>query len=252
MIISLILLCCTQVFAEQGKRKRETVVLGTRVVNDTTRHGARNLKSYEIVPKGEWQVGMTVAYYNLSADNSEFMLLLNDTGIDANLFRIAPIASYAYATNQAVGARFQYTNARCNIDAATLDLLGNFSVDLKDVRAKYMSYGGYVYNRSYVGLDSRGRVGIFVDIALGYSRSKTTVSSTEYTLNRKLGVSFSPGVAYFPMNNVSVFAALSLADVSYNWSSGYSSGTVTGTKNSFAAKAGLNLMNLNFGLAVHL
>lgn len=252
IFISLLLFCSVQAITLDGREKKETVVLGSGLDRDTTRKSGRSLNSYEIAPKGEWQVGMSVAYFNLSTDNSEFMLLLNDAGMEASVFRIAPHASYTYMSNQSAGLRFQYTNARCNVDAATLDLLGNFSFDVKDVRARMMSYGGHVYNRSYLGLDRRGRVGLFLDFDLGFTRSKSVVAADAYTVTRKVGASVSPGLIYFPMNNVSVFAALSLADISYNWAKGYSGGQVTGTKNSFAAKAGLNLMNLNFGLSIHL
>ena len=252
ILLILMLLVCLPVHRAQSRVRRETVVLGTKLESDTTGKSARSLRSHEIIPKGEWQVGMTVAYYNLNTDNSELMLLINDAGVDGSLFRLAPNASYSYMRNQAVGLRVQYTNARCTIDSATLDLLGNFSFDVSDVRARMVSYGGYVYNRSYIGLDYRGRIGLFLDVAAGYTQSKTTVSQNAYTAKRKIAVTLSPGVVYFPMNNVSVFASLSLADISYNWSKGYKDGQLSGTSRNFAAKAGLNLMNLNFGLAVHL
>ena len=140
------------------------------------------------------------------------------------------------------------------MDATTLDLLGNFSYDLKNISAKTLSYSSFVFNRSYLGLDDRGRVGLFLDVALGYTRSRTDINSSgeNYTITNKIGLSLSPGVVYFPMNTISVFAALSLADLSYNNSRGHSGGELTGQRNYFRAQGSIDLFSLNFGLTVHL
>ena len=158
--------------------------------------------------------------------------------------------------NQSLGLRIQYSNGACSVDASTLDLLGNFSLDLKDVKAKTNSYSAYLYNRSYVGLDYRGRVGFFLEAALGYSNSRSNISvgspSNAYTLNNKVSALFSPGIIFFPMNNVSLSASLNLAELSYNHSTGYENNHVTGDRKYFKAQAKLNLLALNFGITVHL
>ncbi len=238
----------------EGKKKRQTLVMGRRMYRDTTVFSRRSLKSHLIIPKSDWQIGMTASYTNLSANNSEFLLLLKNSNSYLSLARVSVNAAYAYSDNQAVGLRIQYTNGSCNVDASTIDLLGNFSYDLKDVKAKTLSYSSFVFNRSYVGLDDRGRVGVFLDVALGYTRSRTDISSSgdSYTINNKIGLSLSPGIVYFPMNTISVFASLSLADVSYNNSRGYTGGEFTGERNYFRAQGNIDLFSLNFGLTVHL
>lgn len=257
IIISLLLGSLLQLSAASPRQhKRPVIVLGADMERDTTAVSKRSLTKNVIIPKSDWQIGMAVAYMNMSSDDSDFMLLLNDNVASASIFRISVNASYCYSNNKTIGARFQYTNGSCAVDASTIDLLGNFSLDLKNVRGKTLSYASYVYNRYYLGLDNRGRVGLFMDFALGYTRSRSSFtmssSSNTYTINHKLGLNISPGFVYFPMNNVSVFAFLSFADISYNNSRGYSGGTMTGERHYFRAQAKVNALALNFGLTVHL
>lgn len=239
---------------DKEKKKKPTLVMGRRLQKDTTRVSHRSLKSYLIIPKKDWQIGMSAAYMNLSSDNSELLLLLDNTNTYLSLARISINGAFAYANNNAVGLRIRYTNGNCNVDAATLDLLGNFSYSLDDVTAKTISYGGAVFNRSYVGLDDRGRIGVFLDASLGYTRSRTDIAmgSATYTVTNKVSLALSPGVVYFPMNTISVFAYLSLADISYNNSRGYKDGVFSGEKNYFRAQARVDLLGINFGLTVHL
>ncbi len=236
------------------KKRRPTLVLGKRLVRDTTNISHRSLRTHLIVPRHDWQIGMAASYVNLSADNSEFLLLLNNSNAYLSLAKISLNAAFAYCDNHAVGVRLQYTNGNCAVDAATLDLLGNFSYEFKDVKAKTFSYGGAVFNRSYVGLDSRGRVGLFLDTGLGYtkSRSELNMSAGTYTVNNKVSLSLSPGIVYFPMNTISVFAFISLADISYNNSKAYKDWNFTGERNFFRAQARIDLLSVSLGLSVHL
>ena len=241
---------------KQTKTPKKHIVLGERIHKDTTNITKLSLKSHLIIPKGDWQIGMAASYMNLSTNDSEFLLLLNDTYSSAAAFRISLHGAYSYMRNQSLGLRIQYSNGACSVDASTLDLLGNFSLDLKDVKAKTNSYSAYLYNRSYVGLDYRGRVGFFLEAALGYSNSRSNISvgspSNAYTLNNKVSALFSPGIIFFPMNNVSLSASLNLAELSYNHSTGYENNHVTGDRKYFKAQAKLNLLALNFGITVHL
>lgn len=236
--------------------KRPPIILGTKMMRDTTVFSRRSLTTNLIIPKSDWQIGMSVAYMNLSSDDSDFALVLTDANASASIFRLSAHASYSYKNNRTVGLKFQYTNGSCAVDASTIDLLGNFSLDVNNVRGMVLSYASYVYNRYYMGFDDRGRVGLFLDVALGYTRSRSVFTmsspSDSYTITHKVGANLSPGIVYFPMNNISVFAYLSLADISYNNSKGYTGGTLTGERNYFKAQAKVNALALNFGLTVHL
>ena len=75
--------------------------------------------------------------------------------------------------------------------------------------------------------------------------------SDAYSINKKIHLGFAPGIVYFPMNNVSVQASISLADLAYSNTSAYQDGNIVGTRNTFKALASLNILGLSFGLTVH-
>jgi len=233
----------------------ETIALGSEIMpKDTT--AQRRFKNHLIAPKGEWQCGLSVMYADFSSDNTEFMLLLQGLDAGASMLRLAPEAAYTYAPNRAVGARFQYTNVNGMVDTATADLLGNLEMSVEDLHAFSRSMGASVFHRTYVGLDKRGRVGIFWDYILGVARTKSQFyageSSDAYSLTKKIHLGFAPGIVYFPMNNVSVQACISLADLSYSKMTAYEGGVVAGTRQAWKAMASLNVLGLNFGVTVHL
>ena len=226
---------------------------------DSTVHDSlhkRRLASYTIIPKGDWQIGMAASYMNISTDNSDYLLILNGTSANASILDISLQGGFAYMNNQSAGLRLKYSTGNCLIDASTLDLLGNFSLDIENIRAKYLSYSAYLFNRSYIGLDRLARVGFFIDAALGYVRSRTDVFPEDvhssYSTNDKISLVLSPGIVYFPMNNVSIFASVSLAEISYNHSKGFKDGVFVGDRLSFRAQSKLNLLALSFGITVHL
>lgn len=252
---ALALLCAGAAASAQDVDRSGTIVLGKEIMSkDTTLQ--RRFKNHLIAPKGEWQCGISVMYADFSSSNTEYMLLLNGVGADASMLRLAPEAAYTFADNHAIGARFQYTNVNGMVDSATADLLGNFEMTLEDMYANTMSMGASVLQRSYIGLDNHGRVGIIMDYILGVTRSKSQFymgeASDAYSLTKKIHLGFAPGIVYFPMNNVSIQASISLADLSYSNISAYNAGEVVGTRHAWKALASLNLLGLNFGLTVHL
>lgn len=239
----------------QDVDRNGTIVLGGEIMpKDTTVE--RRFKNHLIAPKGEWQCGISVMYADFSSSNTEYMLLLNGVGADASMLRLAPEAAYTFADNHAIGARFQYTNVNGMVDSATADLLGNFEMTLENVHANTMSMGASIFERSYIGLDNHGRVGIIMDYILGVTRSKSQFymgeNSDAYSLTKRIHLAFAPGIVYFPMNNVSVQASISLADLSYSNIAAYDDGEIVGTRHAWKALASINLLGLSFGLTVHL
>ena len=208
-----------------------------------------------IAPKGEWQCGLSVMYADFSSEDSDYMLLLQGVNADASMFRLAPEAAYTFADNHAAGIRFQYTNINGGIDTATADLLGNLSMQFENINAASRSLSVSVFQRTYVGLDNYGRVGIFWDYILGGTRNKsefyTDDSSSAYTLKKKIHLGFAPGIVYFPMNNVSVQASISIAELSYSSIAAYDDGKVVGSRKAWKAQASLNILDVALGLTVH-
>ena len=256
IILSLCLMAAVaSPLSAQSKAGEGTIVLGKEIMpKDTTRQ--TRFKNHLIVPKGGWQCGLSVMYADFSSDNTEYMLMLQGINADASMLRLAPEAAYSYSDNHAIGAKFQYTNLNGMMDSVTADLLGNFSMSLENISAISRSMGASIFHRTYVGLDNHGRVGIFWDYILGVSRSRTQFAvagpSDAYSLTKKIHLAFAPGIVYFPMNNVSVQAGISLADLSYSNVSAYEDGQLVGVRHAWKALASLNVLGLNFGLTVHL
>ena len=245
---------CVTAFAQEDK-VRVTIVLGGEIApKDTSK--VRRFKNHLIAPKGEWQCGLSVMYADFSSNNSDYMLLLQGVGANASMLRLAPQGAYTFADNHAVGARFQYTKINGMVDSATADLLGNLSLEIGGLNAVTRSVGGSVFQRTYVGLDNYGRAGIFWDYVFGYTRSKTQFyigdASDAYSLNNKLSLNFAPGIVYFPMNNVSIQVCISMAGLSYTNVRAYDNGQVEGVRHAWKARAGLSVLDLAFGLTVHL
>lgn len=231
-----------------------TVVLGKELMpKDTTK--ARRFTNRLIAPKGEWQTGLSVMYADFSSRNSEYMMLLQGLDAKASMLRLAPQAAYTFADNHAVGVRFQYTTVNGMVDSATADLLGNFSMSLDNIQANSRALSTCFFQRTYWGLDKHGRVGLFWDYVVGYTRKnsnfKTGSASSSYVVNNMLHLGFAPGLIYFPMNNFSVQASICVADLSYNNVKAYEKGQVTGTRHAWKAQANLNVLDLNFGLTIH-
>ena len=252
-IVGIFLLATMSAFGQADGS--EKIVLGKEMMpKDTTK--TQRFKNYLIAPKGEWQCGLSVMYADFSTVESDFMLLLQGVDAGASMLKIAPEGAYTFRDNHALGAKFQYTNITGVVDAATADLLGNFSLSVEDINASSRVMGASIFQRTYMGLDDKGRVGLFWDYILGASRSRTQVMvgepSDSYSLKNKIYLAFAPGIVYFPMNNVSVQVNIHLAELSYNNVLAYSDGVLTGSRQAWKAAASLNLLGLGFGLTVHL
>ena len=254
IIIGLIFLATFSIYG-QTDGGNGTVVLGRELMPKDTSAQYR-FKNHLIAPKGEWQCGLSVMYADLSSTNGDYMMLLQGLDAGVSMLRLAPEGLYTFKDNHAVGIKLQYTNLSGHVDAATADLLGNFSLSVEGIQALSRVVGVSVFQRTYMGLDSKGRVGIFWDYILGSSRTMTQFTvgepSDNYSLNNKIYLAFAPGIIYFPMNNISVQANIHLAELSYGNVRAYKNEELTGSRHAWKAAASLNLLGISFGLTVHL
>ena len=250
----LVMAAAVPAHGQTSAQGNDTIVLGSEIMpKDTTKQ--KRFTNRLIAPKGGWQCGLSIMYADFNSADSDYMLMLQGLNAKASMLKIAPEAAYTFKNNHAVGVKFNYVKAGGMLDAATADLLGNLSLSVGDIGASSVSMGGSVFQRTYVGIDKQGRFGIFWDYILGYARSTTQFSTggdPSYTVKEKGHIAFAPGVVYFPMNNVSVHANISIVDVSYATTTAYENGEAVGTHTGWSARAGLNLLNLSFGLTIHL
>ena len=252
--VSILLLAAVPALGQTENGRNNVIVLGQELSQkDSTKQ--YRFTNRLIAPKGEWQCGLSVMYADFNSEDNDFMMLLQGVNARASVIRIAPEAAYTFRNNHAVGVRFSYTKAGGMLDTATADLLGNLSLSVNGLNATANSMGGSVFQRTYIGIDKLGRFGIIWEYILGYTRTKTQFTSGDadpaYTVKEKGYLAFAPGVVYFPMNNMSIQACISVADLSYATTTAYQDGVVTGSRQGWNANASLNLLNLNFGLTIH-
>ena len=246
-------------FAQRQKQPREIIRLGTEILSKKCwKPNNRGLSQYLIIPRGEVQLGMQISHVSLSSNNSEYMLLLNNIDANGAITKIAPFVAYSYDDNTSVGLRLQYSTASGNLEQGDLDLLSddlNFHVE--DLHANLTSYQVAAYHRSYIGLDNKGRIGLFADLTLGYTNSKTmfiynTQTEDAYAKSNQLKLSLHPGIVVFAMNNVSMHVSMGMGGVSYNNTKYIKGGEVVGTRNLSKANFKLDILDISVGLVVHL
>ncbi|MBR5138789.1 MAG: hypothetical protein IKV12_04490 [Alistipes sp.] len=241
------------------KQPRQTIKLGEELSHKRdSLNIKRGLSQHLIIPKGEWQLGAQISHVSMSSDNSEYMLLLKNINANGSMTKIAPFVAYSYRNNRSIGVRFQYMSASGNIQEGDLDLLSddlNFHVE--DIRAAMTSMQTAVYHRSYIGLDNKGRIGLFNDIMLGYTTGKTKFSYNEgtkdaYTKTNQVKLSLHPGIVVFAMNNISTHVSMGIGGVSYNNTKYIKGGEVIGIRNYSKANFKLDILDISIGLSIHL
>ena len=262
-IVSIILVAFGILFAvetsAQKHNSKETVRLGAEIIaKDSLRKSDRGLSQYLIIPKNEWQLGMQISHVSLSSNNSEYMLLLNNIDANGSITKIAPFVSYAYRDNRAIGLRMQYSTASGSVAQGDLSFLSDdLDFHVEDIYASLTSYQAAVYHRSYIGLDNKGRIGLFTDLMLGYTNSRTefvynTDTKDAYAKSNQLKLSLHPGIVVFVMNNVSMHVSMGIGGVSYNNAKYIKSGEIVGERNFSKANFKIDVLDISMGMSIHL
>lgn len=243
------------------KQPRQTIKLGGEMVHkrdSLKKSDKRGLSQHLIIPKGEWQLGAQISHVSMSSDNSEYMLLLNNINANGSITKVAPFVAYSYRNNRSIGLRFQYTSASGNVQDGDLDLLSDdLNFHIEDIHADMSSVQTAIYHRSYIGLDNKGRIGLFSDIMLGYTSSKTRFIYNEqtkdaYTKTDQVKLSLHPGIVVFAMNNISTHVSMGIGGVSYNHTKYIKGGEVIGTRDYSKANFKLDVLDISIGLSIHL
>lgn len=205
------------------------------------------------IQKGSFSAGATFAHIQLDSDNSEAMLILNPVTARGGATLIAPFAELAYSDNHSLGIRFNYFNAQMAVDNITLDLLNDgLQFDITDISENMTTYGGSLYHRRYYGIDSKNRLAAFSEFALGLTCGHSDSGNDgQYAKSMRARLSYSPGLMFFVMNNVSVSVSVSMASLTYNSVKCITDGQQSGFRSKFGTKLGPDITGANFGIAVY-
>ena len=248
---------CLPLNARQKSPKRPPRKMGTSMEADSSFDYSRRIAQKLFIAKGEYALGLQFSYLDLSSSDSQLLMLLQNFNAYAKTMSIAPTVSYAIADNKALGLRVKYSNTDANVSSADLSLLSeDLSLSLSDLRAHSNSIQTAVFYRSSMGLDERGRFGLFTDLELSYARTLTAFSYGDasldsYTVSDKLRFSLHPGLEVFMMNNVSSFVSIGIGGASYTSTRCIKGGEVTGRRDASNARFMLDVTDIAVGLIIH-
>lgn len=230
-------------------------------VNRIDRDIDKNIFAY----KGEWICGVSASYGTLSSDDSDIALVIENLNLGGSIVSVKPYFGYFYRNNLSIGARFGYTHMVGHFDNANINL-GNFINGIEfstaGIGLNYVSnaYSFSVFHRAYVPLDKRGRFGVFGELELegSYSRSNFGFLYNDEWNNAKTDTykvrfNFNPGVAAYIFPNVCATVSFGLGGLQYNHIKQFDENMKEkGTRNFSKLRYRLNIAEINIGVTVHL
>lgn len=219
----------------------------------------RGLFNYLYIPKGGWAFGLTASCGSFDTDDVQILSVLQDLDFGGKIYTIKPTVAYFFKNNQSVGVKFSYTNASASIGSLSFDFDEDLNFTLSDISYDSKNYGVSLFYRKYIGLDTKRRFGFFndVDLSFGWGESifrrpyNSEMRSTRTTMT-KASLDFSPGVSVFVVENVSFNLSFGVFGVHFTNEKQKTNGVEDGSRFSSGANFRFNLLNINFGLSVHI
>ncbi len=222
----------------------------------------REIDKNKFVYKGEVMMGITASYGTITSDDSDFLLILEHINAEGTVATVNPFFGYVYSDNHAIGVRFGYRYIDGNIGNLGFNLgeQNDLTGSLENMSLKSDNFSFGIFHRSYVGLDKRGRFGLFAEIEAAIETGTSTFSymsgdelkhTDSETFKAKL--SFNPGVAVYIFPNVCGTLSFGLGGVQYSKvKQKDANGVTTGTRDASKMRFRLNLADINIGVTIHL
>ena len=210
------------------------------------------------MPKGDFSAGAQFFYADLSSTDSEYLMLLQHLDADGSMMTIAPYFDYTYKDNRSVGLRAKYSSAQGGVSNADFSMLSDdLAVSLSDIRGDSHTIQAEVYHRAYAALDKKGRFGVFTDMSLGYSYTRTSFSYNEesldsYSAANRVKFAVHPGLMIFVTNSISTHVAIGIGGATYNHIDYYKNGEIVGTRDFSKVRFMLDVLDISFGLSFHI
>ena len=222
----------------------------------------REIGKVKYAYKGEVMLGLTASYGTITSEDTDFWIIVDNIDAEGTTATVKPFFGYFYRDNNCVGVRFGYNYVHGKLGNVDLDLgdKNDISFSVSDMNLSTESFSVGVFHRSYAGLDPKGRFGLFAELELAYSTGKTRFNymsgeETKYTRsdNRKLKLSFNPGVAVYIFPNVCGTLSFGLGGVQYASVKQFDgAGAEVGKRTASKMRFRLNLADINIGMIVHL
>ena len=219
----------------------------------------RGLFNMLFIPTATWNFGLTASYGEFSTSDMAMLSLIDDVDVSAKQFSIKPYIAYFIRNNLCVGARFNYTNGRGNIDSFKVDIDEDMKFNLQDIGYRAESYATSVFVRQYVGLTRRGRFGVSNEVELEFSSGNSDFNrpyngaiKRTHTTNMEARLTFSPGVCVFIMENVSFNLSFGAFGFYIRNERQTVDGENLGNRFTSGANFKIDLFNLSFGIGIHI
>jgi len=230
-------------------RAQDTVVykMGEVYGVDSSKVSPRKFPRKLVMPKGGKGVGIQGLWVKMDAADAQALAIVSDLTGSVKVGRVSAAFLCAYSNNNALGIRLGYSHLNLFSESGTIRILtDDLSFNLNKIATAMNTYFVSLVNRSWFGLDDRGRFALITDVSLGYSYSKSS-NSDKSAVTNKVGFGVAPGLEIFVINNLSCFFTLNFADLMYS----SSSTDGNGSSNTFRAQVRLNVLDLNFGMAFY-
>lgn len=228
----------------------------------TRRRIDRQIDKNKFIYKGEVMLGLTASYGTISSEDSDFLLILEHIDADGTMATVKPFFGYAYSDNHVLGARFGYTYINGSIGNLGFNLgaQNDLSGALSHMGYKSDNFTFSLFHRSYVGLDPKGRFGLFAEfegsVMVGTSRfdymaGELPKGSNSNNFQAKLA--FNPGMAVYVFPNVCATISFGLGGIQYSKvTQKNDAGEQVGSREASKMRFRLNLADINIGMTIHL
>jgi len=210
------------------------------------------------MPKKDFSAGVQFSYVDLFSKDSEYLMLLQHLDANGSLMTFAPYLDYTYKDNRSVGLRAKYSSAQGGISNADFSMLSDdLSFSFSDIEADSRSIQAEIFHRAYAPLDKNSRFGVFTDISLGYSYTRTSFSYNEesldsYSAANRVKIAVHPGLMVFVTNSISTHVSIGIGGATYNHIDYYKNGEIVGTRDFSKVRFMLDILDISFGLSFHI
>ncbi len=246
--------------AEADERTEQGVALRQHFL-PMRRRIDREINRGRFAYRGELIGGLTASYGTLSSEDTEFMVILDGLDLDGTIASVRPYLGYFYRDNRCLGIRFGYQHMDGNLGNASLDLgeQNDVQFDLGGLSLDNDSYSFGLFHRSYVGLDRRGRFGLFAELEVSatigsgrFVNASGDTSKETHSDNVRLSVDFNPGMAVYIFPNVCATVSIGLGGLQYNSIRQHDAeGNFIGSRRASKMRFRLNIADISLGMVVH-
>ena len=187
-------------------------------------------------------MGATFSHTQLTNGGSQILPMIEGLQVEGALTSLSPFFGVCISPNHVLGIRFAYQQ---------IQGMANNNEFLQH------NYGGALFHRNYLALDSQGRFTLFNEssLAFAYGESQFQVgdlAGTTHTRNREMSITFHPGLSVSIMKHVSIDVSVGIGGVSLSDSRNYDGEQLIGKRTSLNTHLYINLLDISLGMTIHL